>query len=306
MGPGDRHGDRRHLARGARAVDPWPEAADDRQPMVPALCGLLRREDDRHPHVGPHGRDGIVERRRHHADDPVPRRVDRQRRVEHGWRRRVAPAPVRVAEDDDVGPSRLILVRRKGSPERRFGTEYAEQRRGRAHRLNPYDLRRLAHVPARHAICRQRLERPRLLAPVMEVRDRHRNLIVRPLGGERFVDAVQPIGLAEGERLQQHRAHDAENGGVRADAERETEHRDEGQPALLAQRSHRETQILDESLRAENTGDEVVHCSRLGGVKRRGTGGALAMPLLEVEGEDGRRPPRSKDLPPIPCVAVTA
>jgi hypothetical protein len=59
------------------------------------------------------------------------------------------------------------------------------------------------------------------VAPVAEIPPGDRDLPIVPVP---LVDRDQALGLQVGKRADQHRVHDAEDGGVAADAERESDH----------------------------------------------------------------------------------
>ena len=59
-------------------------------------------------------------------------------------------------------------------------------------------------------------------------------------------DHDQPIGRFERQRPEERRVDQAEDGGVRADAEREREDRRRGEAGVLAEYAHRGDQILAE------------------------------------------------------------
>ena len=165
------------VSRAARALSAPPaQAADHGQPMVARCCVSSRREDS-----GIHMSVRSC-RRISNAGGITPMigtascrssAMSRARLATH-----VAPAPVRVAEDDDVGPSRLILVRREGSPERRLGTDTLNSAAARAP-TEPYDLvASRTFRPDRYTP-----PAPRTTAPAGASHgspDRHRNLIVGP------------------------------------------------------------------------------------------------------------------------------
>ena len=82
---------------------------------------------------------------------------------------------------------------------------------------------------------RQRLERLRARAPLEEVQRMHRDgrLRIRRL----FPERDEATGIRIRQRTQQHRVDEAEDRGVRADAEREREHGDRREARALAEAS---------------------------------------------------------------------
>ena len=60
------------------------------------------------------------------------------------------------------------------------------------------------------------------------------------------IQADQPLGLGEGQRLQQHAVDDAEDGGGGADAERQRQDRDDGESGLRDEPAARVADVLPE------------------------------------------------------------
>ena len=73
-----------------------------------------------------------------------------------------------------------------------------------------------------------------------EIRDRRRK--TSPAG--RWIPSETISRMAHaGQRLQDHRLHDAENGGVGADAQRQRENRHDGESRLFSQHAHRKLHV---------------------------------------------------------------
>ena len=87
-------------------------------------------------------------------------------------------------------------------------------------------------VPA--ANCRQLAELRALLAPVPKIR-RSRTQLVFILLGHGFPDRDNAIQMRERKRPQQHGIDRIENGRIRADAQRESNHRNRGEAGTLPQ-----------------------------------------------------------------------
>ena len=79
-------------------------------------------------------------------------------------------------------------------------------------------------------------------APVSEIRRRHRH----PSSRKRREDAHQSVGLRVRQRLEQHAVHDAEDRGVRADAECQRQHRHGGERRRPPEHAQRIRDILAE------------------------------------------------------------
>ena len=87
-------------------------------------------------------------------------------------------------------------------------------------------------VPGR--VLRDIGERRRARAEVAYLGDGEEHVLAaEPVG--RVAEVDQPVAVAMGQRLEQHAAHDAEDRGGGADAEREGDHDDRGEPAIPAQ-----------------------------------------------------------------------
>ena len=63
-----------------------------------------------------------------------------------------------------------------------------------------------------------------------------------------LLDGDKALGIGVGKRAQQHAVDDAEDGGVGADAERESEYGDDGESRRFSQHSQRVAKIAEEIL----------------------------------------------------------
>jgi len=104
--------------------------------------------------------------------------------------------------------------------------EHVEEVRGDPGDLEPARVAGAGHHVLVEVVRRQRLDAPQLPAPVQEVGRRD-----RPLGvlRRRLVERHDPLGLGEGQRLQEQRVHAAPHGGADADAEGEEGHHGQGE-----------------------------------------------------------------------------
>ena len=70
----------------------------------------------------------------------------------------------------------------------------------------------------------------------------------QPFSVVHFPDHRQPIGIGIRERAQDDAIEDAENGGGRADAERQRQHRGDGEPRAPPQQTPAEPDVLKKSV----------------------------------------------------------
>ena len=128
-------------------------------------------------------------------------------------------------------------------------------------------------------------ERVRSLLQFQELRRRHPEL-VEPHFRELARDEDEPIGLGVAERPKDHGVHHREDGGVRPDAQRQGENRDEG-------KAGRAQQIADGMT---NVAQECVHRPRLDAREARivERPEETAETAKNAEKSDSRRSPRSR------------
>jgi len=178
---------------------------------------------------------------RRHANDGVLLVTERDRLANDVLIAGELFLPESIAQDRHQRRAESILI----------GCEIPTERRPRAHhaevirrdqpprqtlRLTSAGQRRLPAARERH-----RLERLAARAPVQKVRVRdhpRRNLLV-PL---RHPD--QPVGVFERQRTEQHCIDDAEDRGVRANAQRKREYSHNCEALVLEQHSHTKPQVL--------------------------------------------------------------
>ena len=58
------------------------------------------------------------------------------------------------------------------------------------------------------------------------------------------IDRQRPVGIGDGQAADQHRVHESEHRGVDADAQRQRDRRDQGEPLVLQQQASREADIF--------------------------------------------------------------
>ena len=203
-------------------------------------------------------RDRIVEVGAHHADDGVGRVVERDLFADQLLVARKASAEETFAQDDDV-VTRFILTRSEGATEYGFGSEHGEEIR-RA--LHPFDALRLSaiadEIGAAGVRRRDDLERGVVTLDVEIVGNRDRAESRLAVEDRRFVQSREARRVAIRKRIEEHRAHDGEDGRVRADAEREAEDRDCGCAALLAKGSEREAKVLEDGFHRVRKGSRAT------------------------------------------------
>ena len=160
------------------------------------------------------------------------------------------PLPGVVAQNEDAIVSRGRFLRRERPPDQRLHAEHREEAGRHAEALH---ARRVAvnrggrpHQAVSHHVG----DGSRTIRDRNEIGHVHR--AVSPVGafavadlaaGHVFPHAHQARRVRVGQRTHQHAAHDAEDRGVRADAERERQHDDDGEAGLSAQRANRVLQV---------------------------------------------------------------
>ena len=242
----DRSVDRRQL--GARVVDGRPRcqtAEELGHPMRPV----------RH-----HQRAEVVRARHHVGDDLGGHRV-RHRRLEHaddGRRPRAKADP--LADDRRIAgerrrPEAIGQHRRAGRLRSSIAcVEQTAEHRTKAHHVEVRsaddagldDARLAAEADQREVDGGEVAERSDRLDARLEVvhlRYRERR-VLRADTGCALADVDQPIFVAIDERTEQHAAHDAEDGGVGADAERERHDDGQRQAFRARERADRKLQIV--------------------------------------------------------------
>jgi hypothetical protein len=80
-----------------------------------------------------------------------------------------------------------------------------------------------------------------VVSPIEIVRQRNRVILT---GSRRFIQHHDPVGVPVRQRAQQNRINDAENRGVRANAERQRQDRDRAETRLLPQHAESISNIL--------------------------------------------------------------
>jgi hypothetical protein len=177
----------------------------------------------------------------HHADDLQRLALDADRLIQRGF----GAAEVVAGEvgAHHRGAFRLIA----GEPAADLGRDREDLREAGRHRAHSDEAGVVAHLHAEFAgeVGADRLEAFRLLADVDEVGagDPGRDAIpLRPCG----VQGDDAVGAGVGKRREQQRLHDGEDGGVRANSQRQREDGGQGEGRTLPQLPQREAKIVPE------------------------------------------------------------
>jgi hypothetical protein len=184
---------------------------------------------------------------RQHADDLVGLAVETDLAPDDPAIAAEPRAPEPVRQDRKTIGLRLGVVFSEGAAEEGLPPQRREEggRDGEAAQLlgQPV-LREVEHAAGEE---RRVLDRRRLSLAIEVVGNRHARL--RQAHQRVPVpDEHEPFGLGIRQRLEQQLVEEAENGGVRADAERERQHRDEREDRVLAEAPERVTDVLHECL----------------------------------------------------------
>ena len=229
VGAGLLDGDARLQARDA--VQPWVIAA-----ILPA--GVFRRLADRRPQLDA-ARE--LEVGRHDADHREAAVVERHLLIEDAGVAAEAPLPERVAEHGDRLRARLVFVIGEEAAPQGIDAQRLEQLSRHHAAGQPLGLARARQVVALAAVDADVLEDLVLRPPVLVVRVSDGHLINLRA---RLPQVDEPLGFGVGQRLEQHRIDDAEDGRRRADAERQRQHRDEGEAGVPEQHARAVAQVL--------------------------------------------------------------
>ena len=178
--------------------------------------------------------------------------VDADRAAEHAWVAAQLLPPVAVRENGRVVFSLYGLRLRKRAPHHRAEPQGGEEVRGDPR--DRYLLRRARFAHDRHAVAVDRQPREGGDVPPALVVVRQRAAVVGDAGlGIGVVHAHQPVGGGEGERPEQHRVDDGEDGQVGADAERQGGESGDREARRLAHQADGIAQVLMELVEQAQT-----------------------------------------------------
>ncbi len=241
----DARGDRLHLRARRLKARARLQTRDDLNPVPVARAGLLRADLQRRPQLGvAEARE--AEARGQDADYRATAAARRDRLADDTLVAAVAPLPELVAQQHDAGAARRFVALDEGSPAQRGHAERVEE--VRADRRALHALRAFA-AREREEGRREagdRLELRALAPPVEEVRVGSLapvELFLRV----RLPEVDEPRRVFEGQRPQERRVHDREDGAVGADAQRQRHDRDQSEARLLQQHAHRVSHVLKKS-----------------------------------------------------------
>ena len=191
-------------------------------------------------------RAAVAEAFRQDADDGVAPAVQRDRPADGSRISTEAPAECRSAHQRDTVVALHLLVRAEHAPELRAHVQHAEEPGRHARDRQP-----LCAIGTLQR-CRRAVERTDALeearfAKIVQFSDGEPALAGAD-PREQAVDGDEPGLLAPAERAQQHRVHDAEDGGGRADPQRQREHRRGSEPGRAEQAAERKAEIAKQSV----------------------------------------------------------
>jgi hypothetical protein len=213
---------------------------------------VLRLEHQRTPDLGVRPVESAP--RRQHANHDAGPAVEYDLPAEDAAVGAELGLPQPVAQHGDIPLAQLIFVRRERPPQNRLDSEDVEvvRRDPRAPQLHGlgYAGERDGTAGLRGHVLEDRV----LLLPVQIVQ---RGNAVPPPSGRLLEHAQDAVRLPVRQRLQQDAIHEAENGGVAPNAQRQRHHRNGGKPRGILQRPETEPEILQKLVcqstpRAEN------------------------------------------------------
>ena len=230
-----------HRGLGLRRRDAGLEPRHDRQPAAGAALEVvpgrrhLRLHRHRHHDVGVLADDDAEEAGRRHADDRHRQAVERDVAVQHAGIAGEAPHPVVVAQHRDrLSARRAIVVRREGAADLRAHAEDVEEVAGHelavhALGLSAGEQRQRRREAGDHAV------EHRVLIPQVAVHRVRQGAVVERPSPERAgaVEHDELLGRLHRQHPQQHLVGEREDRGVRADAERQRQHDDDGEGRRL-------------------------------------------------------------------------
>ena len=153
-----------------------------------------------------------------------------------------AAAPGPLGEDDLTA---AVDPRAEPAAEHRLEADDAEEIAGDDHAVDAHRPLVAGDVEGGVAVSGDSAQRGHAGSPLHDVRARGRVLLA---GLDLLVvDRDQPIGVVEGQGPEEHRVHDAEDGGVGSDAERQRDDRDEREAGSLDEGAPGDPEVGEES-----------------------------------------------------------
>ena len=215
-----------------------PHPPDQRHPE-PVRRDVIRTDDRGDPEGDPVAREAEVGT--HHADDRPLLPTDVVGPSDHGGVAAEPALPQAVAEQRDPV---LVLGHRHAAQDGRHAERGKERGGGNRH---PHPLGAVAHPQGvgEVAVGCQALEQLRVFPILKEELCREVEFAGEIGPGRGTADVHQPIGLAERQRAEQHRVHDAEDPRGGAEREAERPDRDQREARRAPQSAHRLAEVLD-------------------------------------------------------------
>ncbi len=207
--------------------------------VASAVRQLTLCEDERHPEFDRGGR--VLHGLRHHANHLILLAAEQDVAPHQPRVGAVTPPPEPVAQHDDALAPRLIFAFEEASPGLRRRAEHLEEVRRDLRADGAHRLLLLAQVEVAVLVGGDSREGVRLRAPVQKIRDGDRaGAALR----QSLVDRDEPAGLRVGQRTQEYRVDDREDGRVAANAERQRQHGDGRKPRLAPQHAETVPQVF--------------------------------------------------------------
>jgi hypothetical protein len=239
--------DHRQIAPRALDADAWPQPADSRHHPHRSVFRHHRRRSERarrYRHV-----DVVVFRilrhGRQHADDGVLLVIHLKHAADDVRIAAERVLPVRVAEDQHRRRVLPIIVGAKRAAQERRDADHIEEVVRDDPRLHARCADAVEEVESHLVIFDERIERRRLLPVIGNLLRGQPHFVV---AGQRLplTHVDQPIAARVRQRAKQHGVDDAEDGGVRADAERQRQQDQDRVGRVLAETARRVAQVLPE------------------------------------------------------------
>ena len=233
------------------------QPGDGVEPVDGAQALLLRGERERHPQLGAYA-DGEAEPGRQDADHGVGNPVENERAADDVRVGAQAAPPELLRENGHPVVPRAVFRREEVSPDHGLDPQHAEEVRGDALRLH---VRRAVPRAVQGEVVL--LEGAQLFedviggSPVLEIAAGH---VGARLGmpSERAPQVDEAVGLGIGKWLQDPCVHEAEDRGVRADAEGEGQQGDGAEGRVPAQQARPESQVPPQDIQPRHTAAVAV------------------------------------------------
>src|SRR5262245_33210816 len=209
-------------------------------PPLPALEWQRRVVLQERPDLR-RGRQDVLERARHYADDGIARVIERDLAADDRGVATEAPSPQPVAEDRHPRAIGTVVGSIEALSDRRRRAQHTEVARAHALTieslgLGPAGQRRL---PGSHH--RERFEGT---TPLPQLAVCAEGYFLPRAAGAVVPNRREPVGMRKWERLEQNRIHRAEDRRAGADAQTERQRGDQREAGILQQHSQSKSQVL--------------------------------------------------------------